>query len=76
VVRDFQVSPLHGFIDGQNPVGGPWNVITGVAGILDIVALDLGLPEIQDRALELPLPPRPGPSSVDRRGWGQLSQTV
>jgi len=43
VVRDFQCagfnSNLTGIIDGQFIVGGPWNVMNGIAGILNIITI-------------------------------------
>ncbi|MEH7107965.1 DUF5692 family protein [Bacillus sp. JJ1764] len=39
VIRDFQVSGLHGMIDGVMMVGGPWNIMNGIAGILNIVTI-------------------------------------
>jgi hypothetical protein len=43
VARDFQCASfnylLSGPIDGQNIIGGPWNVMNGIAGILNIVTI-------------------------------------
>ncbi len=39
VIRDFQVAGINGFHDGMLLVGGPWNVMNGVAGILNIVTI-------------------------------------
>ncbi len=39
VVRDFQCYGLNGFIDGVMIVGGPWNIMNGIAGILNIVTI-------------------------------------
>ena len=43
VTRDFQCasfnSAVSGIIDGQFIVGGPWNVMNGIAGILNIVTI-------------------------------------
>ncbi|WP_239256296.1 DUF5692 family protein [Listeria ilorinensis] len=39
VIRDFQVSNLHGYIDGVMMVGGPWNIMNGIAGILNIITI-------------------------------------
>jgi len=39
VIRDFQVASLHGVVDGMMVVGGPWNIMNGIAGILNIVTL-------------------------------------
>lgn len=39
VVRDFQVYGLQGMVDGVFMVGGPWNIMNGVAGILNILTI-------------------------------------
>ncbi|HPD79856.1 MAG TPA: DUF5692 family protein [Spirochaetia bacterium] len=39
VVRDFQVSTFNGVRDGMLLVGGPWNIMNGIAGILNIIAI-------------------------------------
>ncbi|MCB2177162.1 MAG: hypothetical protein KQH57_15225 [Actinomycetales bacterium] len=39
VIRDFQVSSMNGMVDGVYMVGGAWNVMNGVAGILNIVTI-------------------------------------
>ncbi|WP_282947288.1 DUF5692 family protein [Cellulomonas endometrii] len=39
VVRDFQVAGLHGLHDGVYMVGGPWNVMNGVAGVLNLLTI-------------------------------------
>ncbi len=39
VIRDFQVSKFNGFIDGMQLVGGPWNVMNAIAGILNIITI-------------------------------------
>ncbi len=39
VVRDFQCYGLNGFIDGVMIVGGPWNIMNGIAGILNIITI-------------------------------------
>ncbi len=38
-VRDFQCFGLNGMVDGVMMVGGPWNIMNGVAGILNIVTI-------------------------------------
>lgn len=38
-VRDFQCFSLNGIVDGVMMVGGPWNIMNGVAGILNIVTI-------------------------------------
>jgi len=39
VVRDFQVAGLDGMHDGVFMVGGPWNYMNGIAGILNLVTI-------------------------------------
>jgi len=39
VIRDFQVSTFNGVRDGMLLVGGPWNILNGIAGILNIIAI-------------------------------------
>ena len=39
VIRDFQVSGMHGMVDGVFMVGGSWNIMNGIAGILNLVTI-------------------------------------
>ncbi|MCB2196909.1 MAG: hypothetical protein KQH79_13695 [Bacteroidetes bacterium] len=39
VVRDFQCYNLNGFVDGVVITGGSWNIMNGIAGILNILAI-------------------------------------
>ena len=39
VVRDFQAFSFNGLHDGMTIIGGPWNIMNGVAGILNIIAI-------------------------------------
>ncbi len=39
VIRDFQCYNLNGFVDGVMITGGPWNIMNGIAGILNILAI-------------------------------------
>ncbi|NTW39160.1 MAG: hypothetical protein HGA44_04605, partial [Cellulomonadaceae bacterium] len=39
VVRDFQVTTMNGVVDGVVMVGGVWNVMNGVAGILNLLTI-------------------------------------
>ncbi|MEP7762757.1 DUF5692 family protein [Sanguibacter sp. 25GB23B1] len=39
VIRDFQVYSMNGLIDGVMMVGGPWNIMNGIAGILNLVTI-------------------------------------
>lgn len=39
VVRDFQCKGFNEILDGMMIIGGPWNIMNGVAGILNILTL-------------------------------------
>lgn len=39
VVRDFQCFGLNGLVDGVVIIGGPWNIMNGIAGILNIITI-------------------------------------
>lgn len=39
VIRDFQAFTFNGINDGMLIVGGPWNIINGIAGILSILTI-------------------------------------
>ena len=39
VIRDFQVYGMQGMVDGVFMVGGPWNIMNGIAGILNILTI-------------------------------------
>ena len=39
VIRDFQVSHLHGLVDGVIMNGGAWNIMNGIAGIINIITI-------------------------------------
>jgi hypothetical protein len=39
VAREFQCFGLNGMVDGMIIIGGPWNIMNGVAGILNIITL-------------------------------------
>nr|WP_283251555.1 DUF5692 family protein [Aeromicrobium duanguangcaii] len=39
VIRDFQVAGLDGMHDGVFMVGGPWNYMNGIAGILNLLTI-------------------------------------
>ena len=39
VLRDFQVTSMQGMVDGVFMVGGAWNVMNGVAGILNLLTI-------------------------------------
>ena len=39
VVRDFQCAGFNGMVDGMQIVGGPWNIMNGIAGLLNIITI-------------------------------------
>ncbi|WP_027308507.1 DUF5692 family protein [Caloramator sp. ALD01] len=39
VIRDFQCYSYNGLVDGVTIIGGPWNIMNGIAGILNIITL-------------------------------------
>ncbi|WP_104164006.1 DUF5692 family protein [Cryobacterium sp. N22] len=39
VIRDFQVYGMQGMVDGVFMVGGPWNIMNGIAGLLNLVTI-------------------------------------
>lgn len=39
VIRDFQCTNLNGLVDGVVMVAGPWHIMNGIAGILNIVTI-------------------------------------
>jgi hypothetical protein len=39
VVRDFQGFGLNGVVDGVFIIGGPWNIMNGIAGIINIITI-------------------------------------
>ena len=39
VIRDFQVAGMHGEIDGVFMNGGAWNIMNGIAGIINIITI-------------------------------------
>ncbi len=39
VVRDFQCYNFNGIVNGVMTIGGPWNIMNGIAGILNILTI-------------------------------------
>lgn len=39
VIRDFEVYGMQGMVDGVFMVGGPWNIMNGIAGLLNLVTI-------------------------------------
>lgn len=58
VIRDFQVFGLDGMVDGVMMVGGPWNIMNGVAGLLNLLTICgwAGIVISQDRKRDMVWP--------------------
>lgn len=58
VVRDFQCYGLNGFVDGITIIGGPWNIMNGIAGILNILTISgwLGIVITKDKKRDMVWP--------------------
>ena len=39
VVRDFQCFGVNGLVDGVTTIGGPWNIMNGIAGLINIITI-------------------------------------
>jgi hypothetical protein len=39
VVRDFQCFGFNGMVDGVLTIGGPWNIMNGIAGLINIITI-------------------------------------
>jgi hypothetical protein len=39
VVREFEVTGMHGIVEGMFYMGGPWNIMNGVAGLLNMLTI-------------------------------------
>ena len=55
VIRDFQVYSLQGMVDGVMMVGGPWNIMNGIAGILNIITISgwMGIVISKDKSKDM-----------------------
>jgi hypothetical protein len=55
VIRDFQCYSMNGFVDGVVITGGPWNIMNGIAGILNIIAISgwVGIYVSKDKTKDL-----------------------
>lgn len=55
VIRDFQCSGFNGIVDGVVMVGGPWNIMNGIAGILNIITISgwLGIVISKDKSKDM-----------------------
>ena len=58
VIRDFQVAGLHGLVDGVVMNGGAWNIMNGIAGIINIITISgwFGIIISHDKQKEHDLP--------------------
>ena len=57
-IRDFECFNLNGIVDGVMMVGGPWNIMNGIAGILNIVTISgcMGIYVSQDKRRDMMWP--------------------
>ncbi|MBI4927326.1 MAG: hypothetical protein HY835_06145, partial [Anaerolineae bacterium] len=39
VVREFQIVGVNGIVDGVTIIGGPWNIMNGIAGLINIITI-------------------------------------
>lgn len=39
VIRDFQSYSINGVVDGVLTIGGPWNIMNGIAGLINIITI-------------------------------------
>lgn len=55
VIRDFEVYGLNGIVDGVTMIGGPWNIMNGIAGILNIVTISgwMGIRVSKDKSRDM-----------------------
>lgn len=54
-IRDFQCFGLNGVVDGVVMTGGPWNIMNGVAGIINIITITgfMGIYVSQDKKRDM-----------------------
>lgn len=55
VIRDFEVYGLNGIVDGVTMIGGPWNIMNGIAGILNIITISgwMGIRVSKDKSRDM-----------------------
>lgn len=55
VIRDFEVYSLNGIVDGVTMIGGPWNIMNGIAGILNIITISgwMGIRVSKDKSRDM-----------------------
>ncbi|MEF9952886.1 MAG: DUF5692 family protein [Clostridium sp.] len=58
VIRDFECYSLNGLVDGVVMVGGSWNIMNGIAGILNIITITgwMGIYITKDRFKDMVWP--------------------
>ncbi len=57
-IRDFECFNLSGIVDGVMMVGGPWNIMNGIAGLLNIITISgcMGIYVSQDKRRDMMWP--------------------
>ncbi|CDF57427.1 DUF5692 family protein [Thermobrachium celere] len=55
VIRDFQCYSYNGLVDGVTIIGGPWNIMNGIAGILNIITISgwMGIVISKDKSQDM-----------------------
>lgn len=55
VIRDFQCYRYNGLVDGVTIIGGPWNIMNGIAGILNIITISgwIGIVISKDKSQDM-----------------------
>lgn len=71
VVRDFQCVSLSGVVDGVFIMGGPWNVLNGIAGLLNIVTISgwMGIFVSKDKSRDMIWPDQIWPWIISYDLW-------
>ncbi len=60
VVRDFQSVGVNGLVDGVITIGGPWNIMNGIAGLINIITITgwMGIIISKDKKKDMVWPDR------------------
>lgn len=55
VIRDFQCYSFNGLVDGVTIIGGPWNIMNAIAGILNIITISgwVGIVVSKDKSQDM-----------------------
>ncbi|MCX7951478.1 MAG: DUF5692 family protein [Clostridiales bacterium] len=55
VIRDFQCFSYNGLVDGVTIIGGPWNIMNAIAGILNIITISgwVGIVVSKDKSQDM-----------------------